>query len=438
MPEANFFIDRMTPMQNGRIPPFTLFHKQFLEKRLIRLMMEFPTIQENPLPKEQDEPKPVSQYEMMQYIEHCLERSTALIEFASTGGGKQVQDMEALRMMVIMSQCGWMSESMYAKLKMRIVERNGTEALQMLNTLTEHNLVGIKPETLSYLSNYKDFQLQPSSETKEVMNWLEAANAMGCGVDNTTDGQPLFSCMDVAMNEGADISNTVGEEAFPRAPGLNARMMLEEDQWLDVASFPEEDGYTPEFQATKGEPWHKGDKPIKDGKMLPSRYMGLWKEDKTHKTETDSNTRPSSQAWSANSVSTWSDELIARPNMAVIPLSIRLLEKALETTPASEWAPGNEMSTGMKANATYSPPCGVIPPPPPPKGQDSWNHTQQPLPRIVFFLGGCTMAEVAAVRMLARKKADGLDQGPIVILTTGIITGDSLLDKFRSRTVYGC
>ncbi|KAH9263695.1 hypothetical protein BASA83_012906 [Batrachochytrium salamandrivorans] len=49
---------------------------------------------------------------------------------------------------------------------------------------------------------------------------------------------------------------------------------------------------------------------------------------------------------------------------------------------------------------------------------------------LVVFLGGCTMAEVAALRFMSERDPS---QRGFVILTTGIITGSRLLDSLLSK-----
>ena len=73
----------------------------------------------------------------------------------------------------------------------------------------------------------------------------------------------------------------------------------------------------------------------------------------------------------------------------------------------------DQPSTALSYDSLYNPPETYLPPPPPPDGEHNFNYTDNPPARLVLFLGGCTMAEIAAVRVLARKQINNKRQGTV-------------------------
>lgn len=101
---------------------------------------------------------------------------------------------------------------------------------------------------------------------------------------------------------------------------------------------------------------------------------------------------------------------------------------AFQSTPARETLPNARPPSIVFSSAPSLSISGASPPPSPAttatSSSDSSGQTStRPLPTVLVFLGGVTYGEIAALRLLAKQP----NVGPIIIVTTRVITGNRFI-----------
>ena len=104
------------------------------------------------------------------------------------------------------------------------------------------------------------------------------------------------------------------------------------------------------------------------------------------------------------------------------PISVRLLERIIEkrgfhaNSVLLKMLPGRELAPPPKAEA------------------DFFGHTLRPKKILIYFLGGVTFAEIAAIRYLNTCEKFR-DKVRFVIATTSVINGNKCVEQMRTTQV---
>lgn len=413
----------LLPEIDGASVNFTSFWRDYIQKAVIRNMLSAsPNNPREYLQVASGGDVALRTESFKKYLQHCIERTPALVALFASQNGKQ--DKEALKWLTILSQCGELSTDIYDFFKERAFEFNICSDVT-LHLLEKHNIIG---------TNTKQ-GLKPGS-TGKPMKWIHLATTLNSSRHSVDEGKNIQSSAKAgALLKDAStvIQETYDIQSYPHIEGwLDSKQFVGSSEDTDDLEWPPPKDY----ETTKKEPWHRND-PKKtyewSGHLLPpAREMYRATNDRL-------TPLPIRDA-------DWTDELLARPFMLTVPPSIRIIQAALDnqlpyTDRAGRFIRDPEhyepelrplISSWCEAlsyDSTHNPLPQMLPPPPPPAGS-SYEWNMNPPPRMVFFLGGCTMAEIAAVRVLSRKQRGNANQGPIMIITTGIITGDDIIDSF--------